>query len=134
MNSPGVYNTGNFTVTGAGTQNGDAVTNLEGMVSCSLYLKFDYGSGGTAAKFYLQTSLDQGTTWMDIACVLFNTADEVRILNLIDAAVAQTTPTDGELSDDTVLNGVLGDRLRGKLITTGTYAGSTTLISRVCVR
>jgi hypothetical protein len=43
-------------------------------------------------------------------------------------------PTDGALADDTCVDGVLGDRLRVRVVTTGTYGGSTVLSVRAAVR
>jgi hypothetical protein len=101
-----------------------------GVTYLALVAKFDWGSGGTSAKCYVQTSLDNGATWMDVASFAFTTADGVKrsILTTGVAPAAQAAaPTDGTLADDTVVNGVIGSRLRVKVTTTGTYAGSTTL-------
>lgn len=98
---------------------------------------FDYGSGGTTAKAWLQTSLDNGTTWVDIASHAFTTADltKVSVLSPGIAPASQAfAPGDGALADNTVVNGVVGDRVRVKVITTGTYGGSTTLNVHVTVR
>ena len=136
MNNPGLCSLGDFSITSAGTQTGEWVDDLDGMLAACAQLRFAYGSGGTAIKAYLQTSLDGGTTVVDIACVVFGTASEVAALNL-SALTPKTTaivPTDGALSDDTALDGILGDRLRLKVVSTGTYAGSTVLSGRVTVR
>jgi hypothetical protein len=87
-----------------------------------------YGSGGTAATAWVQTSFDGGATWLDIACFAFTTATKRRLVRL-GGALAQTplTPSDGTLGNDTVVDGVLGDRLRVTLTSTGTYAGGTTV-------
>ena len=42
-------------------------------------------------------------------------------------------PSDGALADDTVLDGILGDRLRVRVITTGTYVNSVVSV-RAAVR
>lgn len=136
MISPGFYSLGSFSITTADTAAGDAVENLEGMLALSVQLRFVYGSGGTNAKAYLQTSLDQGTTWIDVASVLFGTANEVAVINLsgLTPKTTQVTPTDGSLADDTVVDGVFGDRFRVKVVSTGTYAGSTTLSCSMTAR
>lgn len=147
MDNPGVKNLGDASITSAVTgsvitsssdANGTAIAyvdRMEGMTAAALFLRLAYGSGGTTVKAYVQTSLDQGTTWIDVACVVFGTASETRLLNL-SALTAKTTsiePTDGTLTDDTAVDGILGDRLRVKITSTGTYA-STTLSCRAVVR
>lgn len=90
---------------------------------------FTYGSGGTNATAYLQTTLDNGLTWTDIACFQFTTASARKIVNL-SAQTAVTTavsPTDGSMTANTAQDGILGPRFRVKYASTGTYAGSTTL-------
>lgn len=136
MLSPGYYSLGNFSITSADTAAGDAVTGLEGMLAATVQLRFVYGSTGANVKVYIQTSFDQGNTWVDVAAVLFELANEVRLLNLsgLTPKTTQVTPTDGSLSDDTAVDGLLGDRLRVKVVSTGTYAGSTTLSASVVAR
>lgn len=136
MDLPGIQSLGDFTITTAGTQTGDWVSGLEGMLAMSASLRLSYGSGGTNAKVYLQTSLDGGTTAIDIACVLFELVSEHRVLNFsaLTPKTTQVTPTDGSLTDDTAVDGVLGDQFRLKIVSTGTYAGSTVLAARICAR
>ena len=105
-------------------------TGLGGMKALSVEAIFTYGSGGTTAKAYVQTSFDGGTTWVDIMCFAFTTATASKISTttcLIAPAAQAAAPTDGSLADNTVIQGTLGDRLRVKYVTTGTYGGSTTL-------
>ena len=96
----------------------------------SLEAIFTYGSGGTSAKAYVQTSLDAGATWFDVACLAFATTTASKLASL-SSTVAVTTapaPTDGSLTDNTVRGGgPLGDRIRVKTLVDGTYAGGTTL-------
>lgn len=95
----------------------------------TLQAVFTYGSGGTTAKAWVQTSFDAGATWMDIASFAFTTATARRLYNLTSVAVtAIATPGDGVLADNTAVNGFLGALYRVKLTTTGTYAGDTTLV------
>jgi hypothetical protein len=88
---------------------------------------FTYGSGGTTAKFWVQTSID-GTNWSDIANFAFTTASLTKMA-AADGNLAHThaTATDATLADNTVVNGIIGGRLRIKYTTTGTYAGTTTI-------
>jgi len=101
----------------------------EGKSIVSAQASFVFGSGGTACKAYVQTSLDGGLTWFDIMCFTFvgTTAKKISAVKMWTALAAAYAPTDGTLTDDTIKDGVLGDRLRCKCISTGTYAGSTTI-------
>lgn len=136
MISPGLKSLGDISITTAGTQTATAVEDLDGMLAAAIQVRLAYGSGGTSIKVYVQTSLDQGTTWVDIACVALTTASAVKIVNLsaLTAKTTAATPTDGALSDDSAVDGILGDRLRVKVVSVGTYAGSTVLSVRAVVR
>lgn len=90
---------------------------------------FLYGAGGTAVKCYVQTSLDGGTTWIDIMQFAFTTsaASKVSAVTSGIALAAGVTPGDGALSDNTILTGLIGDQIRVKVISTGTYTGATSI-------
>jgi hypothetical protein len=133
MSKQGIQSLGDFTITTAATQVGDWVTGFQNLLALTANLRLAYGSGGTSIKAYLQTSLDQQTTAIDIACVVFGTASENEVLNFAGQTpkLTQVSPTDGTLTDDTAIDGILGDRFRIKIVSTGTYAGSTVLSARV---
>jgi len=91
----------------------------------ALQANFSYSNGGTNVTAYVQTSLDAGVTWADIAAFQFATTS-LRKLSVVHAFpqtafTANTTATDGSLTANTVLNGLIGDRLRVKYSSTGTY-------------
>ncbi len=137
MDNPGFLSLGSFNITGAGTQVGDWTTaDLDGMLAMAAQLRLAYGSGGTSVKVYLQTSLDQGTTAIDIACAAFTTASAVKALNFsaLTPKTTAVTPTDGTLTDDTAVDGILGDQFRLKIVSLGTYAGSTVLTGGIVAR
>lgn len=118
------------TITTANSIAGGTVTKATGnVVSAVCEAIFTYGSGGTSSTAYLQTSLDGGTTWIDIACFAFTTSSASKVVNLSARTPVGTlyTPTDGSLTDNTSKDGILGDQFRVKWVTVGTYAGSTTL-------
>lgn len=95
----------------------------------SLQALFNYGSGGTTAKAWVQTSFDGGTTWCDIVNFAFTTAAGTKV-GAVSASVAAAAPaacTDATLADNTMNNGLIGDRIRLKYTTTGTYGGATNL-------
>ena len=116
-----------FAIPAAGTVTSTPIEGLGDAHDLLIQAKFDHGSGGTTVKAYVQTSLDDGVSWIDIASFAFTTADAVKIssVDTATALTAATVPTDGTLTDDTVKNGIIGDALRVKTITTGTYAAST---------
>ncbi|CAB4196088.1 hypothetical protein UFOVP1299_54 [uncultured Caudovirales phage] len=148
MNIPGVYSLGDVAITTAVTgllptegvsASGVAqtfISGLEGVFAVSLQARLAYGSGGTTCKAYVQTSFDQGTTWVDVACFAFGTASETALVNLscLTPKTTQVVPTDGTLADDTSVDGLLGDRIRAKVTTTGTYATNTVLSLRMVAR
>jgi hypothetical protein len=120
-----------YTIAAASTTVSDTVSlgQIPAAQEISVQATFVYGSGGTTAKAYVQTSLDGGTTWVDVMSFAFTTATATKMssVNIYVAVAAAITPTDGTLTDNTILNGLMGDRLRVKLITTGTYGGSTSM-------
>ena len=112
------------------------VGGLMGVESVTLQATFTYGSGGTTAAAYVQTTLDGGVTWIDIANFAFTTSSAIKVATLSALTPVTTvyTPTDGTLSSNTVKDGVLGNQFRVKVTTTGTYAASTTLRVDAIVR
>lgn len=113
-----------------------AVTGISRARSASIHCNFTYGSGGTTAKVWVQTSFDGGTTWVDIACFAHTTSSLRRCANLSSNTAVTTiyTATDGSLADDTVKDGLIGERLRVKFTSTGTYAGSSTMKVHVVLK
>jgi len=90
---------------------------------------FVRAAGGTTTKVYIQTSLDGGATWVDIACHAFatTTATKISAVRNAIALTAATVPTDATLTDDTIKDGLIGDRVRVKFVVAGTYSGASSL-------
>lgn len=88
---------------------------------------FFRGSGGTTFDAWVQTTLDGGTTWVDIRNFSFTTTSLKQIVNHSCATpiTAAVTPTDGGLAANTSVDGIIGDRIRVKATSTGTYGGSS---------
>lgn len=109
------------------------VTGLLGMNSLIVECLFLYGSGGTNVNAYVQTSLDGGVTWFDVMNFLHTTAALTRAnavsMNVTNGAspFAPIALTDGTMTSNTSTQGILGDRVRLKYVTTGTYGGATSL-------
>ncbi len=150
MDNPGTYDLGtvalaaiNAATTAAvvtAQPDGQGVTQgyrdgLEGMVGCTLQVNFTYGSsGGTSLKVMVETSLDQGVTWIEVARFAFATASAEKVANLSALTPVTTAYTPVGLSDDAVKDGVLGDRWRSRIITVGAYAGNASLSLRLQAR
>lgn len=103
---------------------------VDAPTSLAVQANLAYGSGGTTIDAYLQTSLDGGSTWIDIANFHFTTANARFAYNLNSqtAVTTEYTPTDGSLSANTSKDGILGPLYQVKLVSTGTYAGTTLTI------
>lgn len=140
----GIYNLGDSAITAAltneviteGTASSGAsqelIDGLSFMAAVTLFCNFTYGSGGTTCAVIVQTSLD-GTNWIDIARFDFTTASAAKRCNLsglTPVAIAAVAA----LASESVLDGILGDRLRAKVTSTGTYAGNTAVSVRASVR
>lgn len=87
------------------------------------------GGGGTNCITYIQTTLDGGTTWTDIAAMVHTTSSatkyvSVSALNPVVAPVDYIA-TDGSMTNDTGISGIIGSKVRVKVVTTGTYTGTT---------
>ena len=101
----------------------------QGAHNLCLQANFTYGSGGTTVDAYVQTTLDGGATWVDVAQFSFGTSSGAYIFNL-SSATPQTTalvPTNGTLTAGTSVDGIFNSALRVLYKSSGTYAGNTTL-------
>ncbi len=91
------------------------------------------GGGGTTIKVFIQTSFDTigGATpvWVDIMCFAFTTSAGRKILKVREetAIVADYVETVDALTDDTAVSGIIGNRLRARIVTTGTYTATSTI-------
>ena len=136
MLNPGDYSLCDLAITTALASVAQSpIQSLEGILAATIEAKFSYGSGGTSAKAWVQVTLDDGQSWLDIACFAFTTASATKVINLsgLTPVTAAITPSDGALSDNTAVDGLLGSAMRVKVATVGTY--SNTLLSvKVSVR
>jgi len=117
------------TLAAATTVTGDDIGVPEGWRGLSVQAVFTRAGGGTTCDVFIQTSLDDGTTWVDIAQFAFTTTTATRIHGVRSAIAlaANVTPTDGSLADNTILDGLMGDRVRCKYVTVGTYTGASSI-------
>lgn len=124
-------------ITTAGTATGGTVTGLAGADYAALQFNFTYGSSGGTVLAYVQGSLDGGTTWTDLAALQFTNSSARKIVTvgpLVAAGTAIITATTGSLTANTQVPGLLGDQLRVQVVSTGTYAGNTTLAINAVVK
>lgn len=142
----GIYNLGdeaittavtNLVITDGVSSSGVAQALIDGLdfaAAVTLQANFTYGSGGATLKVDVETSLDQGTTWIAIARFAFLLASAEKVVNLSGLTPVSTVYTPATLSDDAVKDGILGDRLRARITSTGVYAGNTSVSVRAAVR
>lgn len=107
-----------------------AITGLARCQSIAIQCNFTYGSGGTSVDAYIQTSFDSGSTWVDIAEFSVTTSNYRKLYNLsaLTPITSVYAATDGSLSANSSKDGLIGDQLRVKWTSVGTYAGSTSMV------
>ncbi|RKQ70122.1 hypothetical protein [Oceanibaculum indicum] len=131
MNNPGIFSLGDFQIGAAAIGTGDVVAGLDGMQAMTLSARLAYGSGGSTVVAVVQTSLNQGVSWIDIARLDFTTSGAEKVVNLTTGTPKTTPYTSAALSAEGAVDGILGDRVRAVVTSTGTYAGSTVLSVRI---
>ena len=125
----------NLTNTTAGTYISSEVSIPLGASVILAQSVFVRGGGGTSCDVFVQTSVDNGSTWIDIMQFAFLTTTVTKISGVRPyiATAANITPSDGGLSDNTILDGLIGDRLRVKTVVVGTYSSTSTLDVNLCI-
>lgn len=124
---------GAFQIAGPATLQSDVIggqpggVDLTGAVSATIQAKFSTGlSAGVSVTVYIQTSLDQGNSWVDIACFGFTNVNASPIVNLsgLTPRTAPVAPTYQGLTPGYCVDGVLGDRFQAIAVVEGTYVGA----------
>lgn len=118
-----------LTAKGAGTYTSDEVSIPYGVDLLACQATFTRAGGGTTCDVFIQTSLDNGSTWIDIIqfALATTTVTKISAVRSSIAMAANVTPTDGALTDNTILDGLLGDRIRAKTVVVGSYSGASAL-------
>jgi len=134
MINPGKYELFVAAITAAlSAQAQTAIEDLDGIEALSLVARFVYGSGGTSLAAVVQTSVDGGTIWHDIARFDFTTASATKYANLSGLtykAAAALSALGSEGQND----GLLGPMFRAVITSVGVYAGGTLLDLRMVAR
>lgn len=134
MNNPNPYVLFNAAITVAlSAQAQTAIADLEGMTAMSLVAVFTYSSGGTSVAALVQTSIDGGTSWLDIARFDFTTASARKFANL-SGLTYKAAGALASLSAEGQNDGLLGPRVRAVITSVGTYGAGTTLDLRMVAR
>ena len=136
MVTPGVYDLAALAITTALTNSAQtAITGLYGMSVANIVAELLGGTGGTTIVGVVQTTFD-GTVWLDVARFDFNTADSPPSAGkkycVLQTNAAKAVSQYAALAAEGVNDGLLGDRLRAVLTSTGTYT-DTTLSIRAAV-
>lgn len=95
--------------------------------SCTFEADFTYvAASGSTVVAYVQTSLDAGATWWDVAAFQFATSSGQLYQNCANSPVNQSVALGQQaLTANTGINGFLGDRFRVVLVSSGTYGSGT---------
>ena len=99
------------------------------IISITCEANFVYSGGGTTAKVFIQTTFGNDD-WFDVMCFQFTTASARKFLSINGN---QSIASDylacavGTMSVDTAVEGIIGNKLRAQVVTTGTYTGTNTL-------
>lgn len=134
MDNPGCYTLCAAPITVAqADQEFTPILALDGMTGLTLEFEFIYGSGGSTCSGIVSASLDGGNTWRDIARADFTTASAVKHCNL-DGLLSKAMSAYSALASEGVYDGVLGNALKVRQVSTGTYAGGTQMNVRAAVR
>lgn len=110
------------------------IDRLEGMNALAIEARFVYGSSGTSAKADVYTSIDQGANWLPICRFAFTTASALKVANVSGLTPKTTAASLSTPSDDSCVDGVLGDRILARITTVGTYGSNTTISVRAAAR
>lgn len=133
LTSPGLYTLATAQITVAQSAAAQTpVTSLDGANQVTLEAALAYGSGGTSVDVVVQTTMDGGTTWRDIAHFSFTTTSAVKYA-VINGAVSKGITAYSDLTVEGVNDGLLGNQLRAVITSVGTYT-NTTLSIRASVR
>lgn len=125
MQNPGTYPLAVLGITTALTaQVQTPIDDLDGVTAVTIECAFQYGSGGTSLSALVQTSLDEGITWRDVARFDFTTVSDVRYSNL-SGLTPKVNVAYVALASAGVIDGLLGDQLRAVITSVGTYVNTT---------
>lgn len=101
------------------------VVGLGEVGSLNLICSFTAAGGGTNVFCVVQTTLDDGVVWFDIARFDFTTSSAVKRACCDGRAGAGVASLVSLASADTKIDGLIGNRLRTLVTSSGTYSPGT---------
>lgn len=102
------------------------IEKLDGMSSVTLEFLFQYGSGGASCIAKVQTSIDGGVTWLDVARADFANVSRAPVtFNLNAGGQSFSAAAYAALATEGINDGILGDRLRALVTSTGIFANTS---------
>lgn len=142
MDNSGAFTLGDISLTATdNTINGDPVENLDGLRGFTAQAVIQAGddtADDATVSVFVQTSIDQGGRWGDVGVMRFGASGGVRVITVeVESTPLSVVPTDGGLEEDSnsaIFAGIMGDRLRAKVVKTGVWGGQSVANVRVCVR
>ncbi len=110
------------------------VDRLEGVTALTFQANFTWAAGGTTVKVDLETSLDQGLSWLPICRLAFATSSAMKVVNVSGLTPKISAVVPAVPADDACVDGILGDRFRVRITSAGTYTGNSFISTRASVR
>lgn len=106
---------------------------LDGLLAATLFCDFTYVGGGTDLQVYVETSLDQAQTWLQVARFDFALESARKVANL-SGLLSKAVTAYAALGAEGVNDGILGPLWRCSYTSTGDYTGATRLAVRMATR
>lgn len=133
MSAENPWTLANLSITAAtgATALAAAMVGIDKYRGVTIQANFTYvASAATSVTAYVQSTLDGGLTWFDVVAFQFTTSSGIKLANLRRTTAVTTiaAPTDGSLTANTCVDGLLGDQLRVKWVSVGTYGAGTALL------
>lgn len=125
MLTPGTYDLATLGITTALTNSAQTpLTDLDGMAAANIVAELLGATAGTSISALVQTTFDDGTTWLDVARFDFTTTAGKKYA-VLQAVAAKGVTSYAALAAEGVNDGLLGDRLRAVITSVGTYTNTT---------
>jgi hypothetical protein len=117
----------------AGTVIGGTVSQMTGATQLVGRVKYGYTGGIGTCDVYVQTTIDGGTTWYDVAAIRGTSTAYDRMFSVTTTPITTVyATTDGSLTADSVKDGLIGSSVRAKYVVGA--VGTATLLVQVMPR